>query len=384
MRHLKILEYALSSLVRRKYKNLAVILVYAFTIAVLSSVLFLTHALKTEASRLLAEAPELIVQKVIGGRHDLVPVAYGDKIAAIPGVAAVQPRFWGYYYDALTKANYTLLAVESDPPDLAMVQGRLPDGPGECAIGAGVSESRNVETGDDLILVDSENLGISLEVVGVFRAESRLLTNDLVVLGRSDLTAFFGYPPDLATDISVAVRNPREVNTIAEKIKRILPHSRPISRSEILRTYAGVFNWRSGMMLSVFSAALISFCILAWDKATGISAEEKREIGILKAIGWETSDILELKFWEGISVSLTSLLLGLLAAYVHVFFLGATVLTPVVKGWSVIFPTFRLLPVVDFYQVLVIGFLTVTPYVASTVVPSWKAAITDPETAMRG
>jgi ABC-type lipoprotein release transport system permease subunit len=104
----------------------------------------------------------------------------------------------------------------------------------------------------------------------------------------------------------------------------------------------------------------------------------------LKAIGWETSDILELKFWEGISVSLTSLLLGLLAAYVHVFFLGATVLTPVIKGWSVIFPTFRLLPVVDFYQVLVIGFLTVTPYVASTVVPSWKAAITDPETAMRG
>jgi cell division protein FtsX len=384
MRHLKILEYALSSLVRRKYKNLAVILVYAFTIAVLSSVLFLTHALKIEASRLLAEAPELIVQKVIGGRHDLVPVAYGEKIAAIPGVAAVLPRFWGYYYDALTKANYTLLAVESDPPDLAMVQGRLPAGPGECAIGAGVSESRHVETGDDLILVDSENLGISLEVVGVFRAESRLLTNDLVVLGRNDLTAFFGYPPDLATDISVTVRNPREVNTIAEKIKRILPHSRPISRSEILRTYAGVFNWRSGMMLSVFSAALISFCILAWDKATGISAEEKREIGILKAIGWETSDILELKFWEGISVSLTSLLLGLLAAYVHVFFLGATVLTPVIKGWSVIFPTFRLLPVVDFYQVLVIGFLTVTPYVASTVVPSWKAAITDPETAMRG
>jgi hypothetical protein len=29
------------------------------------------------------------------------------------------------------------------------------------------------------------------------------------------------------------------------------------------------------------------------------------------------------------------------------------------------------------------GFLTVVPYVASTVIPSWTAAITDPEEVMR-
>lgn len=384
MRHLKILEYALACLLRRKYKNLALVLVYAFTIAVLASVLFLTHALKTEASRLLAEAPELVVQRVFAGRHDLIPTGYSDVIQSIPGVAQVTPRFWGYYYDALTEANYTLLAVEADPPGLTMVQGRLPSEPGECAIGAGVAGVRQTGVGEDLILIDSSNLGISYEVVGVFRAESQLLTNDLVVFGRDDLLEFFGYPAGLATDLAVTVRNPAELTTIANKIKRLLPDSRPISRSEILRTYAGVFNWRSGMMLSVFAAALVAFSILAWDKATGISAEERREIGILKAIGWETSDILALKFWEGMAVSVTSLLLGLLVAYVHVFFLGAAVLTPVIKGWSVLFPTFRLIPFVDVYQLLVIALLTVTPYIASTVVPSWKAAITDPESAMRG
>jgi ABC-type lipoprotein release transport system permease subunit len=84
------------------------------------------------------------------------------------------------------------------------------------------------------------------------------------------------------------------------------------------------------------------------------------------------------------AISLTSLLLGLMAAYLHVFFWGATVLAPVIKGWSVLFPDFRLIPYIDPYQILVIGFLTVTPYVASTVIPSWKAAVTDPETAMRG
>lgn len=384
MYHLKILEYALSSLLRRKYKNLALILVYTFTIAVLASVLFLTQAMKSEAGRLLSGAPELIVQKLSAGRHDLAPLDYVPVIQQIRGVAEVQPRFWGYYYDALVDANYTLLETHSALPPLQMLEGRLPETPGECTIGAGVAKMRRIDVGDDLIIIDSGNIGISFEVTGVFAAESELLTNDLVILERDDLIDFFGYPADSATDIAVRVRNPAEINTIAEKIKRQLPESRPISRSEILRTYDAVFNWRSGMMLSVFAAALVAFCILAWDKATGISAEEKKEIGILKAVGWETSNILELKFWEGLVISLTSLLLGLIIAYLHVFHFNASILTPVIKGWSTLFPSFQLTPFIDLYQILTIAFLTLVPYIVSTLVPAWKVAITDPDTVMRG
>ena len=72
-------------------------------------------------------------------------------------------------------------------------------------------------------------------------------------------------------------------------------------------------------MLTVFSASVIAFCILAWDKATGISADEKQEIGILKAIGWDTSEVLVLKFWEGMIIALTSYLLGTIAAFLHIY-----------------------------------------------------------------
>jgi ABC-type lipoprotein release transport system permease subunit len=129
---------------------------------------------------------------------------------------------------------------------------------------------------------------------------------------------------------------------------------------------------------------VIAFCILAWDKATGISAEEKQEIGILKAVGWDTSDVLVMKFWEGIIISMTAFFLGVIAGFVHVFFLNATILAHIIKGWSVLFPEFQLRPHIDLYQVLTLGFLTIVPYVASTVIPSWKAAVTDPETVMRG
>ena len=384
MRRLKILEFALSSLARRKGKNLSIIVVFAFTISVLASILLLSHALRVEASAILADAPDVVVQRVSAGRHDLIATEVIDPVRQIPGVGEVRPRYWGYYFDGITGANYTVLGIDDrGTVELEMVDGALPTAPGECAVGVGVAEVRETGIGDELVLVDSRGVGVIFEVVGTFRAESNLLTNDLVVMSNADVIEFFGLPEGRATDLSVEVFNPNEVQTVATKIKVLYPDTRPITRSEIIRTYDAVFHWRSGMVLTVFFSALIAFCILAWDKATGISAEEKREIGILKAIGWSTSDVLELKFWEGAAISLTSFLLGLIAAFVHVFLFDASALAAVVKGWSVLFPPFRLTPSLNLYQIFVMGFLTVVPYIASTVIPSWTAAITDPEEVMR-
>lgn len=384
LRQLKLLEFTLSSLLRRKHKNLSLIAVYAFTIATLGSVLLLTHALKLEATGSLTTAPDLVIQRVAAGRHDLIPTEYAEKIKRLPGVESVTPRVWGYYYDSLIKANLTLVGIDSHQGKLDLLEGRLPNNPKECAIGMGVSKAFGPAIGDNLVLEDSKKNRTVFSISGIFRAESNLLTNDLVVLQEMALRDFFSMNPQLATDLVVQVHNQREVKTLAKKIKYHLPDTRPITREEILHTYDTLFNWRSGMMLAVAVAALIAFCILAWDKATGISAEEKQEIGILKAIGWETSDILAVKFWEGLVISLTSFILGILAAWIHIFVFGAPALVPLLKGWSVLFPEFQLTPTVDFYQIFTLAFLTIVPYLACTVIPSWKTAVTDPEHVMRG
>ena len=383
-RHRKILEYALSSLLRRKYKNLALIAVFSFIIAVLSSILFLTHSLQAEAMNVLIEAPELIVQKVAGGRHDLIPLEYIKTIKMIPGVGKVIPRYWGYYYDTLTGGNYTLIGVDREIEGLTLIEGDMPVEAGECAIGRGVAAARMTGVGEDLVLTDGQGAFSIFEVAGVFSADSNLLTNDLVVLFHEDIIKLFNMPAGKATDIMVEVFNETETPVVARTIGHLLPDTRPIMKSEIIRTYDTVFNWRSGMVLTMFLGALVAFCILAWDKATGLSAEERQEIGILKAIGWETANILELKFWEGAVISLTSYLTGIILAYMHIFYFGGSFLAPALQGWSVIFPSFRLMPYVNLYQIFIILFLTVLPYVASTIIPSWKAAITDPDVVMRG
>jgi len=384
MRQLKILDFAIASLRRRKGKSLSIVVVFAFTVAALSSVLLLTHALRSEATQLLAGAPDLVVQRVVGGRHDLIPMDYQADIEKIPGVRRVTPRLWGYYYDSLTGANFTLLGISSAPDGLTMVSGRLPTGPGECAIGSGVAQARAITTEDELYLISQDNLGVGFTVVGVFSANSTLLTHDLIVLEKDTLQKFFAFPPDRTTDLAVEVYNPQEVDTVAQKIKRVHPDARPITHSEIVRTYDAVFNWRSGMLLSIFSVALVAFCILAWDKATGLSAEERREIGILKALGWDTGDVLLLKFWEGSVIALTAFLLGITAALLHVFWFGAPLLAMVVKGWSVLFPQFQLVPYIDLQQLFILAFMTIVPYLVSTVIPCWRAAVTDPDSVMRG
>ena len=54
-------DFTLSSLARRKSKNLGLLAVYALLVFVLASVMLFSHALRSEAARLLADSPELIL-----------------------------------------------------------------------------------------------------------------------------------------------------------------------------------------------------------------------------------------------------------------------------------------------------------------------------------
>ena len=371
-RQLHIINFTIASLLRRKGKNGSLLAVYTLIIFVLASVIFFTHALKREAAEVLKDTPEIIVQRTLTGRYQPIPLSYGDKIRDVRGVISVEPRLWGYYYDGNFLANYTLVVPHENPPE-----------PGSIDIGAGISKIRDANSGDIIGFTGADGKPRSFTIRKILSDESQLISNDLILISESDYRNFSGIPADQATDLVLKVRNAKEYSTIAEKITRLIPDSRPIIRTEILRTYDAVFSWRSGLVIVIFSAAALAFVIFAWDKATGLSAEERKEIGILKAVGWETSDVLQMKFWEGLAVSLTAFLLGIILAYAHVFFASSFIFAPVLKGWSTLYPAFRLVPFVNFGHVAAIFFLTVVPYTVTTIIPSWRAATIDPDAVMR-
>jgi ABC-type antimicrobial peptide transport system permease subunit len=372
-RQKKVIDFTLSSLLRRKGKNGALLSVYILIVFILASVMFLTYALKREASLILKDAPEMIVQRMVAGRTDPIPIRYMDKVKDIRGVSAVRGRLWGYYYDPVIGANYTLIV----PEDSGLERGSI-------RVGRGISRMRILDEEDEMEFKAYDGTIFNLKINGIVSPESELISSDLVFISEKDFRRLFGLSKDYVTDLTLRIKNSNEWVVVAEKIAGLLPDTRVILREEILRTYDMVFSWRGGLMLAILSAGLLAFVIFSWDKASGLSAEEKKEIGILKAIGWETSDVIQMKFWEGVAISLTSFFVGTLLAYLHVFFSSSVLFEPVLKGWAILYPKFKLTPFVNPFQIAVLFFLTVVPYTVTTIVPSWRAATVDPDTVMRG
>jgi ABC-type lipoprotein release transport system permease subunit len=369
-RHL--IDFTLASLARRKGKNLGLLAVFSLLVFVLASVMLFTHALRHEARLVLQDSPEIVLQRLVAGRHDLIPPGYLEKIGRIRGVQNQQGRLWGYYYDAVVKANYTFMV----PTDGSVE-------PGTIVVGPALERERGLAENNGISFRAYNGTLFSFTIAKVLPRAAELVNADLVLMNEADFRAFFTYPAGHYTDIALSVANPLEVRNIAAKLANALPDSRPILREEVQRTYASMFDWREGLMLALLSAAILAFAILAWEKASALSAEEKREIGILKAVGWETGDVIKMKLWEGGLLSLTAFLLGFVGAYVEVFRFHAPLFEPVLKGWSVLYPRFELVPVIDGLQVATLFFFTVFPYLAAVLVPIWRAAVTDPDAVMR-
>jgi len=371
-RQLHLVDFTIGSILRHKGKNSALIVVYTLVIFVLASVLFYTRSLRSEAAAVLKNAPEIVVQRTLTGRYQFIPERYADSLKNIRGIISITPRLWGYYFDGGYGANYTLIVPATDSIQSGTIE-----------IGSAIAKQRSVLTGDIIPFTGFDGITHTFTVTHIITSESALVSADLILMSKADYRALSGIPAGYATDLVACVKNPREYATIAEKITRMFPDTRPIVRDEILRTYDAVFSWRAGIVMLIFAGAVLAFFIFSFDKATGLSAEERKEIGTLKAIGWETSDVLSMKFWEGIVVSLSAFLLGALLGYVHIYIGEGCLFAPVIKGWSTLYPSFRLTPHVNAGDILSLFFLSVVPYTIATIAPSWRIATTDPDSVMR-
>jgi ABC-type lipoprotein release transport system permease subunit len=385
-RHLRILDFAVATLRRRPAKSVVVVVVYSTLVAALASLMMFVNAVRRETRSLLEGSPQVIVQSLRGGRHELIPVERADSIRAIRGVGGVTPRVWGYYFDPPTGATLTFWGADSVPreslafDDRELSSGELVDG---CVVGSGLADLRFLGVGDRLPVKGFDGSLFAPRVVGIFESSSSILTNDLVVWRTDDLRRVFGIDPSLATDLAVEIHNRNEIDTVAAKILDRWPDARVITRDQILATYDAAFDWRGGLWAAFMASCVAAFAILVWDKGTGLSAEECRTIGLLRATGWKSREVMELKVFEGGMVSLVSLLTGLIVAQVHLIWLDGSIFARVIKGWSVLMPSFEIAPQLDWSTLLICGSLTVVPYVAANLVPSWRASVTDPDTVLR-
>lgn len=391
-KHINILDFTLASLWRRRMKNISVLIVFAGVIFLVASFQMVTQALTETAQQVLRSAPEITLQRMSAGRQVDIPEEYTAQLSKVFGVRDIVPRIWGYYFDEVYGANYTVLGIDAERMPLAdklhvsLAEGTMfdPSERGKVVLGRSVY-ALNQEKGSTLLSMFRSDLSqMSFEISGVFSSDTDILTNDLIVMHIEDARDLFQIGEGIATDLCVYVVNPAEIGTIAKKIAKALPDTRVLTRSQISKTYQVVFGWRSGFASVCLLTALTAFVIFAWDKASGLSPEERREIGILKILGWETADILAVRFWEGFVVSGLAFVIGCSLAYIHIVFFDASLFRPILVGWSVIYPSFQLVPKILVENFLLIFCLSVLPYLAATVIPAWRSASIPADSALSG
>ena len=394
-RQRNIIDFSVRSLLQKRIKNTLILVIFMLLVFVMASVLFITSSLTTELFSTSDELPDITVQKIQGGRQVNIQAAYSPVISKIPGVESVEFRVWGYFYLEALKTNFTIYGLDINQLEEGefqrIVDWKLPSKTKEqdpqfrMIIGRGVHRlMKEIRMSESFLFFQPDwDTAIPFDIVGIFDTSTQLQSNDLMVLQMEGARKVLAVPDEEYTDLIVHVPNPEEVENIALKIRRYYPELRTITKSQIQTTYASMFSWRSGFVLSSLLVVILAFLVLIWDKASGLSPLEKREIGILKAIGWDTDMVLTVKLWENLILSLLACITGILLSYAFVYWLKAPGLKEIFIGWSTIYPDFQLVPSIDFRLLLLILCFTVVPYVAFAILPAWKAAITDPDNAIR-
>ena len=388
--HLALLSFAWGALGRRRGRAVALLGGLALATTLLAAVLFATAALKGEAERGRATQPDIVVQRLVGGRPGLIDPTDLAFVAQMPGVRRAEPRVWGYVFLASLRANVTVVGRREEPVDLGLVRGALMSGrdarPGErgaAVIGKGLADLLRVREGDVMSLPSAREDAPALTIVGIFDSPVALYTSDVLLVGADDARAILDVPAGRATDIAIDLANPEEATVVTRAILDKEPALRVLDKRILARTYRLTYGRRAGIVLAASLPAILALLILAWDKLGGLGPSERREIAVEKAVGWSTADVLYEKLYESALLGVLGVGAGIALAYAWVFLLGAPLLREVLSGWSVLYPDVALTPSIDPADLLALVAMVLAPFIAVAIVPAWRAAIVDPMSAMR-
>ena len=387
-----LIEYALLSIIKRGVKNGFVFLILTFLVFLLSSVLMISDAIKYELHTTVSHLPEMTLQRLQAGKQVNIPMDRIDEILSIEGVQTAIPRIWGYYYFKPAGVNFSIVGIDAYEQQYKESLQKIVNENNITAleksqsmlIGSGVQKILQENHYQDFFnFTTTDGKWEKVFIQGVFHSDLSLEANDIILLPKNLAHIIFGIPETEVTDIVLKIDNLKEINTIISKINDLYPDIRTVTKDSIRISYQNIFDYKSGFFLTLFLVSAFTFFIIIYDKASGLSSEEKKEVGLLKALGWSIDHILEERFYESFFLSFFAFIVGIAFSIGYVFILDAPLLRDIFIGYSQLKPSFHLPFYLNFNLFAILFFLSVPVYVAAVLIPSWKISTLDADEVMR-
>ena len=358
------------------------------TLAVVVAVpLLLTQALTDTAREVLAAGPSLVVRRVNAGGWAPLPAAAAEARArAVVGVTRARARVWG----AVTGPGGPITAVGAriDTPQAVAREPNHLRREGSAGIGSLIARSPERGTalvgpglatfrGGPIELTGSTSL--SFDVVGVLPDETSMVAHDLAVLHADDARALLGLEPGAASDLAVDVFHEAETEAILGDLSAAFDFPVQISRrTETLARYTLGAWRRSGLVALASVPALLALALLVVALLQQ-AGTERREVGLLKALGWCTGEIVALRMFRAALVGLPATVLGLLTASLFVFLPGVRWPGAWLLAWTGPPPPLTLLPTGATLVVAEVAALVLVPFAAATLIPVVRSAAATPD-----
>jgi ABC-type lipoprotein release transport system permease subunit len=383
---------AVENLWRHKTQSFAVFFPLVLALAASSAMTFVRDGFLKDAELSVSLLPDLTVQNMVGGRIERVSEKIGKELKKLPYIKTVLPRIWGYIPLQTDKrlVAYTLIGVDpanniiADQIALSLEAGRFirPDDDETLVVGKGFSEAFNVKPGDDIVLRDSRDREYNFKIVGIFSSAVQIYTADMLVAPIDTARRFLGYSPTEATDYNLYLDDILYATPVAERIQKIEGNLRVLTRDALARLTHQAYGGRAGVFQLMWLILLLSVVLIAWAQLTNVSLGIRREIGILKALGWGTTDIIWLKMFESLALGLMGFLLGTALGFVYLF-IDAPGLKEYFLSWATIYPDFPIPLYVRPGSLFLLLAVSVCPLLAASVIPAWLLGITDPDKIIR-
>ena len=386
-------RFLLLNFINDKSKHITIIIFSTIIIFILTSVFFISTSMHYSIDKALEAEPDFVLQKMAGDRRVDISERVLDELIEIPSISKVTPRVYGRYFVESLGDSFLIIGIDFFDVQSHRTFENIIDNTNlnhffkdknNMIIGQGVKRwMREHHYDNNLTLLTPKGEPITLHTFKTLPKNSELFSSDMIITSIERAKKILGVSRRKVSDIAFNVPNILEWELVTIKVSALDYDLRVINKKESFKAYSEYFDFKGGLFLTLFLISLISFSLILYQRYSQAFSTEKREIGVLRALGWSISDTLKLKFFEAILVIIISYITGVSLAYIYVYIFHAPILQNIFLGSfnHTIEATF--IPTVDIFLLTSIFLLYAIPFIASVIIPVWKIAIANPKEAMR-
>ena len=192
-----------------------------------------------------------------------------------------------------------------------VTEGRLPESTGEVLVGIGLAENLELETGDQLEVVNFDGEQTEVEITGFFDIGVTDLNESWVVSNLAAAQDIFQWE-DSITAIEIQVQDVFEADTVAAEIEALMEEDVSVSNwkdanQDLLSGLQG--QSISSIMIQIFVVVAV---VLGISSVLAISVlQRSKQIGILKAMGVNDGSASLIFLFQGLILGTIGGLIGI-------------------------------------------------------------------------